>query len=117
MPDFSLKYLFLCLATLMLAVPLYYKMVPPNFLVGYREQRILDNRAAWYDTNKFFGLQIMKGSLLFAFLSLITPLFAYTFFLHHEATVIGALILTAAFAVYTTKRHLDEYLSARDDRD
>lgn len=110
MMDFSIKYLFLSIITLILALPLYYKMIPPNYLVGFKEKRILINKVAWYDINRFFGLQIMKGSLLLAILSLITPLITFTV-LSKETTIIGVLVLISIFSVYTTKKHADYYLS------
>jgi uncharacterized membrane protein len=110
MLDFSSKYLFLSLMTLILALLLYYKLVPPNYLIGFKEQRILDNKTAWYDINKFFGLQIMKGSFLLAVLSLFTPVLAIAV-LNRESTIFGVLILIALFSVYTTKRHADRYFS------
>lgn len=110
MLDFSSKYLFLSLMTLILALLFYYKLIPPNYLVGFKEQRILNNRTAWYDINKFFGLQIMKGSLLLAVLSLITSVLAIAL-LNRESTILGVLILISLFSVYTTKKHADRYLS------
>ena len=110
MLDFSSKYLFLSMMTLVLALPLYYRLIPPNYLVGFKEKRILDNRAAWYDINKFFGLQIMKGSLLLAVLSLLTSVLAVTL-LNRESTILGVLVLITLFSVYTTKKHADRYLS------
>ncbi len=113
MLDFSSRYLFLSVVTLIFALPLYYRMVPPNYLVGYKERRILNNKAAWYDINRFFGLQIMKGSLLLAVLSLITPLITLTL-LSEDSTILGVLILISVFSVYTTKKHADYYLSHED---
>ncbi len=110
MLDFSLRYLFLSIMTLILALPLYYRLVPPNFLVGFKERRILNNKAAWYDINKFFGLQIMKGSLFLAVLGLIAPVLAIAL-LNRESTILGVLIIISLFAVYTTKKHADRYLS------
>lgn len=108
--DFSFKYLFLSIITLLFALPLYLKKVPPNYLIGFKEQRILDNRIAWYDINHFFGLQIMKGSLLLAILSLIAPIISFTI-LQNESTIMAVLAIISIFCVYTTKKHADDYLS------
>ncbi len=110
MLDFSSKYLFLSIMALVLALSFYYKLIPPNYLIGFKEKRILDNKVAWYDINKFFGLQIMKGSLLLAVLSLITSVMAVAL-LNKESTIVGVLVLISLFSVYTTKKHADRYLS------
>lgn len=85
-------------------------MVPPNYIVGFKEQRIMENKVAWYDINKFFGIQIMKGSLLLAVLSLIAPAITFAL-LQSESTIITVLIIISIFSVYTTKKHADRYLS------
>lgn len=110
MIDLSSRYLLLSIITLTMALPLYLKIVPPNILIGFKEQRILSNKNAWYDINKFFGLQILKGSLLLAILSLAAPIITFTV-LQNDYTIMAVLISISVFSVFTTKKHADKYLA------
>ena len=105
----NFQFIFLAILVSCVALPLYLRLVPPNMFFGFREKRILENKKAWYDINQFFGLQILKGSLLMVFLSVLTPI-ARINIAHHELVILLLLILLSIYAVFVTRSYAEKYI-------
>ncbi len=41
-----------------LALPLFYRKIPPNHLYGFRVKRTLENREVWFAANAFAGQRL-----------------------------------------------------------
>ena len=59
--------------TALLALPLVFKLVPPNHLYGFRTPRTLANRELWYRVNFFCGCSMLCASLMSVVLFLVLP--------------------------------------------
>jgi len=110
--DISFRYLFLSIFLLLVALPLYYKIIPPNYLIGFKEKRIIENRKAWYVVNRFFGLQIMKSCLFLAVLSLAIPL-AHVKIMNTEIATMSVLLGIALYSVLTTNTFVANYFRSK----
>jgi hypothetical protein len=108
--DVAFQYLLLSIFLAALALPFYLRWVPPNYFLGFKEERLLKNRSAWYTINKFYGVQILKGSLFLALLSLVLPFISFQF-MYNEVFILLILVIIALFVVITTKRYFESYFN------
>lgn len=71
-PEKILAVLFYCIAILQIltGIPLALRLVPPNFVFGFRISSTLKNEAAWYEANQIFGatLTISQAIILITIL-------------------------------------------------
>lgn len=56
--------LLLCSLTALAGIPLILKLVPPNEAFGFRTERTLAHKKAWYRVNKFAGYALVLASLV-----------------------------------------------------
>ena len=68
----SLATVLICSAVFcLLSIPLIFRKVPRNSLYGYRTRTTLSDDRIWYETNAYFGLRFIIGSIVSACLAII----------------------------------------------
>lgn len=70
--DKSLITVLVCDAVFSLvSIPLILRKIPRNSVYGYRTRTTLSNDAIWYETNEYFGLRFLIGSIVSTCLAII----------------------------------------------
>ena len=68
MIEAELLFPLLCIAVVVLGVPLWIAMIPPNRFYGLRTPATLDNESLWYAANRTTGRDIVcAGAIAFLF--------------------------------------------------
>ena len=89
------------LISVVLAIPLIMRKVPPNIVYGYRTRATLRDPKLWYDANAHFGwgwLIASLVSLVIVFLIVRTQSLAPQQFLHASIAALVVPVLVAALA-------------------
>ena len=62
-----------CVIVFVVALPLVFKLVPPNRLYGFRTATTLSRTDVWYRSNVFTGLALMVASVLSTIIIFFVP--------------------------------------------
>jgi uncharacterized membrane protein len=62
-----------CIVVLLVALPLVFKMVPPNRIYGFRTTTTLARTDVWYRSNIVAGLALIVASALSASIIMLAP--------------------------------------------
>jgi len=103
--------LLVCLITAVTALPLAFRLVPPNCVYGVRTKYTRANREAWYDVNAFTGRAMLAASIASAFILLAMP--ASLAFAWGAAAVVFVPMTLATLAGFVYLRHLRETAQRR----
>ncbi len=93
--------LMVCALLLAVAVPLVFKLVPPNRIYGFRTATTLSRTDVWYRANIFTGWALIAAAALAATVILFMPQLSSA---AHGVIVVGLMLCATAASFAYLKR-------------